>query len=249
MEIPERNSAQEGVIFVGINMRIWLINYELEQMSGYLSLIRASLDQRLVEIEAAYREETADELTEREREIMEDHYTDQFLETGRGFPQRLLSSFVVAWYSLVEQRLLDICENLNLRVSIGPKDNLNFRKGIRRARIFLLKASRYEIHPPHWQELVSISWLRNSIVHQGTRIVGSYFPSEEAKLELQTEFGGTYYFPMKLALYPYLKKHDIVEHSSLFLDIIPSYEYCSHLVEFAKQLFRKLHTDLNPSKP
>lgn len=237
-------------MFVGINnMRAWMTNYELKQMSGYLSLIQASLSQHLEEIEAAYREDMADEMTEDEYYIVEDHYTDQFLEAGRDFPQRLLSSFVVAWYSFVEQQLLDICENLNLTVAIGPKDSRNFGKGIRRARRFLLEASRYEIHPPHWQELVQVGRLRNFIVHEGTRIVGSYLPSEEEMVELQSDIGNTFYFPISRALFQYLQKHDLVAHSSMFLDIIPSFSYCNYLVEFGKKLFRKLHTDLNPSKP
>ena len=182
---------------MGINMRAWMTNYELDQMSRYLSLIQASLSQRLEEIEAAYREDMTDEMTERKYSILEDHYTDQFLEVGRDFPQRLLSSFVVAWYSFVEQQLLDICEYLELRVTIGPKDNKNFGKGIRRARRFLLEVGQYEIHPPHWQELIEIGWLRNFIVHEGTRVMSSYYPSEEGIAELQSDNGDTFYFPIR----------------------------------------------------
>lgn len=230
---------------MGINMRAWMTNYELEQMSRYLSLIQTSLSQQLEEIEAAYRQGMAEEMTEDEYYRLEDHYTDQFLDAGRDFPQRLLSSFVVAWYSFVEQQLFDICEILNLRVTIGPKDNENFGKGIRRARRFLLEASRYEIHPPHWQELVEIGRLRNFIVHEGTRVVGSYLPSEEERVELQSDLGNTFYFPISQALFRYLQKHNLVDHHSSMLDIIPSFDYCSHLVEFGKELFERLHTDLN----
>lgn len=234
---------------MGINIRAWMTNYELEQMSRYLSLIETSLSQHLEEIEAAYRKDMAEEMTEDEYHMLEDHYIDQFLETGRDFSQRLFSSFVVAWYSFVEQQLLDICENLNLRVVIGPKDNRNLGKGIRRARRFLLEASRYEIHPPHWQELVEVGQLRNFIVHEGTRLVGSYLPSEEEMVEFQSDMGNTFYFPISRVLFRYLQKHDLVAHSDIFMDIIPTFSYCNYLVEFGKKFFRKLHTDLNPSKP
>ena len=233
---------------MGINMRAWITNYQLEQMSRYLSLIQASLSQHLEEMEAAYREDMAGEMTDDEYHLLEDHYTDQFLEAGRDFPDRLLSSFIVAWYSFVEQQLLDICENLNLRISIGPKDGENFGKGIRRARKFLLEAGQYEIHPPHWQELVEIGRLRNFIVHEGTRVVGSYLPSEEKRVELQSDTGNTFYFPIDQALFRYLQRHNLIDHSSMFLDIIPSFDYCSYLVEFGKELFKRLHTDLNSSK-
>lgn len=234
---------------MGIKIRAWITSYELEQMSRYLSLIQASLSQHFGEIEAAYREDMAGEMTDDEYHLLEDHYIDQFFEAGRNFPRHLLSSFIVAWYSFVEQKLLDICENLNLRVSIGSKDNRNLGKGIRRARRFLLEASRYEIHPPHWQELVEIGRLRNFIVHEGTSVVGSYLPSEEERVELQSDIGNTFYFPISQALFRYLQKHNLVDHSNTFLDIIPSFDYCSYLVEFGKELFKRLHTDLNSSKP
>jgi hypothetical protein len=53
-------------------------------------------------------------------------------------------------------------------------DNLNSEIGIKRARKFLLLTRNYEINSDHWQELVPISRLRNFIVHEGTRITGSY---------------------------------------------------------------------------
>jgi len=228
-------------------MYTWQTDYELGQMSEYLDIIQASLSQRLDEIDEAYREDSAREMTEDEYCLMEDHYTDEVLATGRDFPQRLLSSFVVAWYSFVEQKLLDVCETLKLRVSIGPRDNINFGKGTRRARKFLLEASQYEIHPPHWKELVEIGKLRNFIVHEGTRIIGSYFKSEEDMVALQSDIGNTLYFLIKQNLFRYMEKHNIVDHSGIFLDIIPSFDYCTYLVEFGKELFRKLYTDLKPS--
>jgi hypothetical protein len=233
---------------MGINIRARLVNYELDQMSGYLNLIQEALSQRLEKVEAAYREDMTDEMTEHEYSMLEDHYTDLFLETDRDFPQRLLSSFVVAWYSFVEQQLLDICEHLDLRVTVGPKDNKNFGKGIRRARRFLLEGNQYEIHPPHWQELVEIGWLRNFIVHEGTKVMGNYYPSEEG-IALQSDVGNTFYFPIRKDLFRYLQKHDLVVHSGVSLNIIPSFSYCNYLVDFGKELFGKLYTDLNLSKP
>jgi hypothetical protein len=69
---------------VGINIRAWLTNYELEQMSRYLDLIQTSLSQRLDEIEVAYREDMAREMKDDEYYcFLGDHYTDEFLETRR----------------------------------------------------------------------------------------------------------------------------------------------------------------------
>jgi hypothetical protein len=233
---------------VGIDIYAWLIDYELEQMSKYLDLIQASLSQRLDEVEVAYREDTAREMTDDEYERLDDHYTDEFLDTGRDFPQRLLSSFIIAWYSFVEQKLLDICEKLNLRISIGPKDSKHFGKGVRRARRFLLEASQYEIHPPHWQELVEIGRLRNFMVHKGTRVTGSYIESDEDAVALKSDIGNTFYFPIDQALFRYLQKYKLLDQSGMFLDIAPSFDYCNYLVEFGKELLTKIYTDLKPGR-
>jgi hypothetical protein len=232
---------------VGINIYAWQTKFELEQMSKYLELIQSSLSQRLNEIEDAYDKDLAREMPEDEYYQIEDHYTDQFMETGRDFPQRLLTSFIVAWYSFVEQKLLDLCEKLNITLSIGPNDNRNFGKGVRRARKFLLEGKQYEIHPPHWQELVEIGKLRNFIVHEGTRVIGSYFPSDENMVEFKSDIGNTFYFSVDQNLYRYMQRQNLVDHSGIFLEIIPSFEYCIYLVNFGKELFSKLYNDLKPS--
>ncbi|MCP4614783.1 MAG: hypothetical protein GY845_39385 [Planctomycetes bacterium] len=233
---------------MGINWYTWQINYELEQMSRYLDLIQSSLGQRFDEIEKAYHKDMAREMSENEYSRVDDHYTDEFFEVGRDFPQRLLASFIVTWYSFVEQKLLDLCEELELMISIGPKDNTNLGKGIRRARRFLLEAKQYEIHPPHWQELTEIGKLRNFIVHRGTKMIGSYFPSDDNMITFQSDMGNTIYFLIAQDLYQYMHKHQLVNHSGIFLDIIPPFEYCTYLVEFGKKLFSKLYKDLKPGR-
>lgn len=234
-----------------INAYAWLMDYELEQMSKYLDLIQVFLSQRLDEIEVAYREDTAREMTDDEYRHLEAHYADEFLETRRDFPQRLLSSFLVAWYSFVERKLLDICEKLNLTISIGPKDSKHFDKGVRRARRFLREASQYEIHPPHWQELVETGWLRNFIVHKGTRVTGSDIESDEDAVALKNHHGSTVYFPIDRKdrdLFEYLQENKLLHQSGMFLDIALSFDYCNHLVEFGKELLTKLNTDLQPGR-
>ena len=99
---------------------------------------------------------------------------DDFLSATQEFPQLLLLSFIVIWYSFVEQNLLELCEELKLRISFGAKENENFDKGIRRARKFLLRGRNYEIDADHWRELIEISRLRNYIVHDGKRITYSH---------------------------------------------------------------------------
>lgn len=221
-----------------------LIRYELEQMSRYLDIVQASISQRLDEVEISYQEDIARAMSEEERYQMEDSYVDDFIEGGSNFPRLLLSSFIVAWYSFIEQTLIDICERLKLRISVSPIDKRNLDKGIRRARTFLLDVIQYEILPRHWQELVDIGRLRNFIIHEGTRINGSYIKSNEKMLALQSDLGNTFYFSINPMLFQYIQKNKLYNHSGMFLEIIPTLKYCDNLVEFGKELFERLCEDL-----
>jgi len=211
---------------------------------GITILLQSSLEQRLDDLDKAYQEYLEGDMPENEYDIKEDPFTDEFIETGRDFPQLLLTSFIVTWYSFVEQKLLDLCEKLKLTISVMPKDNRNLDKGIRRARTFLIEGQKYEIHPSHWQKLVEISKLRSFIVHKGTRMVGSYFPTSENMMALESGDGLTIYFPIKQSLYQYLDKQQIMGHTGMFLNIMPTFDYCADLVKFGKDLFSKLYKDL-----
>lgn len=231
------------------NVVYWLVTFELDQMDRYLDLIQSSISERFDEIEAAYKNDMGENLSEDEAEMLEEKYTDEFIEIGRDFPKRLLSSFIVAWYSFVEQKMLDICVKLDLKIQVRPNDTENFEKGIRRARKFLLVAQEYEINARHWQELIAISRLRNFIVHEGTQIIGKYKkPDNVATITLKLDDGIDMFFPLKPDLYSYLQQHNIIEQSGMFLEIIPSFDYCKYLVLFGRDLFSKLYTDLFPNR-
>ena len=101
---------------MGINIRAWLISHELDQMARYLDLVDEGIGQRLDELEESYKADMAREITEDEYVLLEDHYTDAFIDAGNDLPRLLGSSFVVTWYSFVEQTLLELCEQLNLRI-------------------------------------------------------------------------------------------------------------------------------------
>jgi hypothetical protein len=96
-----------------MNIRYLLIRFELEQMERYLELLQSSISQRFSELEVDYKNQMWIGLSKEEAIRLEDHYTDQLFEVARDFPRGLLSSFIVAWYSFVEQELLDICEQLS----------------------------------------------------------------------------------------------------------------------------------------
>jgi hypothetical protein len=232
-----------------MNLGYWLVEVELEQMAKYLDLVQNSLQQHLEEIEKAYQEDMAREMTEDEEAFLESNYTDDFIEAGRNFPQLLLLSFIVTWYSFVEQELIDLCQRLKLSITIGPKDEEYLDKGIRRARKFFLKAKNYEIDANHWQELVSIGKLRNRIVHEGKRLSCDYRKPDRNSVPYLGDEGVTIYIIIEEALFRYLQKHDMIEISGPpFIDIVSTFEYCKYLVEFSKEFFYKLYTGLMPNE-
>jgi hypothetical protein len=222
----------------------WLLEYELDQMSRYLDLMQNSLQQRYKELEASYEEDMAREMDEDEETILEDQYLDDFIEATEEMPRLLLSSFTIAWYSFVEQKLLDFCEKLRLSIVVTPKDSRTLDKGIRRARKFLLEGRNYEIDKSHWQELSDIGRLRNQIVHEGNRLPATYIEPEGKSFKFIDTEGETYYILADEDLFQYLKKHNMINQMGVLSRISPSFEYCEYLIDFGKRLFLKLYTDL-----
>src|SRR6185369_5059573 len=233
---------------IPMNVRQMLIDYELDQMSRYLDLVQESLQRNYDHFEAHLEEMTAEVPNSASESVgsWSDDYEDEFFEATHDFPQLLRLSSIVIWYSFVEQNLLDLCEELNLRISFGAKENDNLDKGIRRARKFLVKAKNYEIDNDHWQELIEINRLRNHFVHDGKRLKYSYLQPDGEFVRYENSSGTVVFLMVNGALYSYLQKHGIVTTSGPFVEIVPSIEYCKSLVEFGRKLFRKLYVDLTP---
>jgi hypothetical protein len=234
-------------MIMDISMKIHslLTGFEIAEMSRYLDLVQSAIDQRLIEIEDSYKDALSEDLSEDELYLLDDHYTDKFLEAGSKFPQFLFSNFVFSWYSFVEQKLLNICTNIRKELSINLGDFKSYGKGIRRARKFLLQEKEYEIHQPYWEELVHIGRLRNHIIHNGNRLIGSYLESEEGMIQLKDDDGVSFFFLIDNTLFDYIKANNLYDHSGIFLDISPTNEYCNHLIKFAHKFLNKIYIDLS----
>ena len=228
---------------MGINIRWLLISFELVRMSKYLTLVRDATEKLSADIEASYEEELKRDVgDEYEYERLIDHYTDAYMDATVSLSQFALLSFVAMWYAFVEQNLLKVCEQLRLVMQVRPRDADRFGTGIRRAREFLKEGKKYEIDPNHWQELVQIGKLRNVIIHQGKRPIQALYGTDYTPFKLQN--GSTISVRLEENVSSYITKHKIYTDSPGFLEILPSYEYCEHLVQFAQDLFRKLYKDL-----
>lgn len=220
----------------------YLINSELGQFSRYVNIVNRSLSQEIEKVNQEYKSDLEHNSQENDEayELMVSLYENQFVEFDLEFPKLIFGSFIVAWYSFVEQKLLDFCEKQNLRISISAKEGLNLGKGIWRAKKFLLDASNYKIEDKFWIELANANRLRNFIVHEGYTYKGSYTEIEKPFVLYQLNAGETIYFNVDENLYKYIHQHSMATHIGSTLYIVPTFEYCEHLIGFAKLLFNTL---------
>lgn len=229
---------------MGINTYWLLTSFELDLMSKYLALVKDATEKLSADIEASYEEELNREFEDEwEWECLVDRYTDDAIDAGIALPQFALLSFVVMWYAFVEQNLLRVCERLRLVIPVGPRDTDRFGEGIDRARKFLIEGRKYKIDETHWQELVKIRRIRNVIIHQGKRPIQALYGAD-CYTPFKLQNGNTISVRLEENILSYIKKHNLYSDSPTFLEIMPPYEYCDHLVQFAQHLFYKLYKDL-----
>lgn len=238
---------------MSFDFSLYFIQEELRQMSRYLDVVVAALETNFKSADLAYEEAMKEEVPN--SEFSDDYvewvigkHGDELMEAGRDFPQLLLVSFVILWYSFVEQKLLDFCDELDIAISVTPKNAENFGTGIRRAYKFLSQAKNYKIYQIHWQELVSISKLRNLLVHEGKQLKPSHIKPDGQSVVYKRKDELDVYIPIDEDLYNYIDKHKLFEISGVFFDIIPTVDYCKELVKFGGEIFEKLYSDLKPTK-
>lgn len=219
----------------------FFIDYELDQMSRYLTMTKQSLAEEVKKLESDFENKLDDDV---EEEFLIDDYTDKFIELQQDYPKLVYWSFIVAWYSFIEQNLLDICESNNLRIVVTAKSNENLGRGIWRAKKFLSEFAGCEIDDMQWKELVSINRTRNFIVHDGYKLKGSYVEIGRPFVIYETEAGIPVYFGMEENLYKYLQKHSMLTHFDILLDVVPTFEYCDYLISFARNFFKDLYANL-----
>jgi hypothetical protein len=146
------------------------------------------------------------------------------------------SSFIVLWFSIIEQRLFALCKDLDLKMEIKIDSCENLGKGIDRAKKFLLKTKDYQIDPSHWGELIKIRALRNNLVHNGLMLpLNDELLNSEVALAPDPDIDKVFL--------DYLHKHNLLSEDSVYL--LPQLDYCEYLVEFGENLLEKLGKDLD----
>lgn len=232
---------------MGINLGIFIIRWEFEKMGNYLDMVAEAIDYQLSDIEEKYNTIVAETEHEIDTSILVDRFTDEIFETGKDFPKLLLTSFIIAWYSFVEQELVKLCKGLELTITISPGGKTNVEKGIRLSRRFLLESANYLIDDGHWNELVRIGKLRNILVHEGSHFTWSYHKPDGSSVPFEMDIDGkvtVYIQGLSKDRFEYFQYHNIIEQSGPTFEIRPTYEYCKYLIDFGLEFFSKLYSDL-----
>lgn len=239
----------------------------IEEMRKYVDLMEQSiteldrgLEQQVHRLVTKHREDYPHVSKEEEDEIAE-WFSDEHWVINQRFPQFLYSSFVVMWYSFIEQTLVNLCRGL---------DNKN--NSLDKIKIFFDKKKNYKMDQTLWQKLNNIRKVRNIIVHRGNRIPIKVkepegkcisisredicrIPGLELLFDDDESFSNTsqgFWILLEdvgnREVYRYMKKwckdermqkpKTLLTYNSMSLQITPERDYCQHLVEFGQEIFK-----------
>jgi len=223
---------------------VWAVDQELRQMADYLKVLKKSLDDYQQKLEDTYT--TSEEDWEGDDEA-NDRFNAWYHEMSNAifdFPDKLNSSFLISWYSFVEDALLKLCDDMGLTREYDLIPENKPCKGIWRARSILQTCSNFKFKPEQWRELTFLNEIRNRIVHNSGMYTISLEKSADHKnYVLVNQDGVDYYVCIEKNLYKYVTEHKI---SSLYKGffIIPSYEFCEYLISFGRSLFEDVFRGL-----
>ena len=219
------------------------VRFELENQNDLLDVIHDSLLAYEDKLENQEFPWDPDNMTD-EDDIQYNKYIDIFSCVLGSFPGRLYSNYVIGWYSFIEDMLIQLCKEMNLNLSIDIDYHDGFDKGIWRAKKFLEDGAGYKINEIHWRTLSEINKVRNHIVHKrGLFVFSNDKPENVQAVEIGPE-NTKVFIHISQIFYNYLQKHGIFGLNLGSYSIVPTYEYCKYLNNFADELFSKLFLDL-----
>lgn len=127
-----------------MNIRYWLLTTELEQMNKFLDFSGEALEKAAQEFEEEVVQ-MAERIPEDQRGSLLEFHADEYSMLTDDFPRTLFSSFLVSWYSFVEEELKRLCDRLVPLSILDEEQRKKLGRGIDRSRKILLKAKGYEI--------------------------------------------------------------------------------------------------------
>lgn len=218
--------------------------FEIEQLNDFLFVIKDMLQDYEQKLEDWYSVEDLENMT-REEELQYERYIDRFSNVVHDFPGRLYGSFIVSWYSFIEDSLIQLCRDMALKITVDVDNQGRFDTGIRRARKFLEEGAGCVTDTKHWQELLAVSQVRNLIVHN-RGILKFSIGKRKFKQSIEVIRDDIkYHLYINKAIHNHLEKHALLGFSKNIFYIEPTYEYCQYLIEFATGFFDKLFRDLS----
>ncbi|MCP2518911.1 hypothetical protein NLC26_03300 [Candidatus Aminicenantes bacterium AC-708-M15] len=150
-----------------------LTKSELNNLKEYVNTLEALLEKEVEDFKE-YINAQAEKMTKKEQEEFFDIYYDQYQQLKKVFPNIMRSSFFVTIYTLLEYKLIFICNYYYLckKLNLPDPSTLKKEKGIFRARKYLkkhVKVSFPDGHPS-WRKIRFYNLLRNFIVHNFGRL-------------------------------------------------------------------------------
>lgn len=222
--------------------RYSLLKYETDKMGRYLDLINILFKRELDEF-SEFIEKQAEEISDEHKDDFYEYHGDEYGDLKEFFPQKSFSSFVVSWYSYIEQSLFDMCDDLKLTISQTIFDEQKTGRGIKRAKRFLYLGANYEINQIQWLELTHIRRIRNLLVHGGKYLPYSFSkPLNKSFVEEQLR-GVKVFIKIEKNLHDYIKKQGILGEFGLYY-ISPTHDFGKHLIEFGKKFLGTIYSDL-----
>jgi len=151
------------------------------------------------EIEDRFKKETMN-LSEEQERLISEFYAEDYFMVEKDFTQISLRSFVVIFFSYIEDGLNTICgtvhrdkQRYRRKYNMGDfvVEHKDIRgKGIEKAKLYLEKICGCNLHTGEkpWSEIQTIRKIRNSIVHEDT-YANENLREQDSNFRLHTEEG------------------------------------------------------------
>ncbi|HFR4168428.1 TPA: hypothetical protein ACHVJ4_005252 [Bacillus cereus] len=171
--------------------RNWLaisIDMELKTFEKYMNEMENFIINQLHELDTQYSERKKRSSSEAEAtHIFEYQYENQFYYYENEFPHILRKSFIISLYSFLEQKLMEICKNLEYNNSQKLSlDSIN-SKGVFKYYKYLNEIVNVDLTSvkKEWHQIIKINIIKNHFVHDGNDLLDKILKPKN-KEEYQT---------------------------------------------------------------
>ncbi|MED0994361.1 hypothetical protein P4T34_02535 [Bacillus mobilis] len=223
----------------------WLaisIDMELKTFEKYMNEMENFIINQLHELDAQYSEEKKRCSSEEEAtHIFEYQYENQFYYYENDFPHILRKSFIISLYSFLEQKLMEICKNLeysnNKKLSLASMGS----KGIFKYYKYLNEIANVDLTSvkKEWHQIIKINKIRNHFVHDGNDLLDKILKPKN-KEEYQTNKTLNAFIHFNLAVEDKQFTKVVKPQGKLKYSTQISDEFCKEALNIIKAFLKKL---------